>query len=159
MVHTETIIRDAEVNYSGTFDLKEFLSVVKKFFGRYDYDLDEKLYETKPKDDLKSTFIRWNFSRRLDDYNKGSIRLEIKLDNYEEARIEGKKVVKGNLKLKINSEVIRDYEDKWKKSPIEKFFRAIYDLYIGREREDKVSKSVKELTENFRTEIKKYFNV
>lgn len=159
MVHTERVVRDIELNYSGVFDLKEFLNLTKKVLGRYDYDLDEKLYETKTKDDLKNTTIKWQFDRRLDDYNKGVVKLKININNYSENYIEGKKVVKGDLNVKLNGEVIRDYEDKWKKLPTRKFFRALYDQYIGKEREDNITRSVKDMVELFRKEFKKYFNI
>ena len=159
MVHTEKVARDIELNYSGVFDMKEFLNLTKKILGGYDYDLDEKLYETKTKDDSKNTTIKWQFDRRLDDYNKGVVKMQIKINNYSESYIEGRKVVKGDMNVKINGEVIRDYEDKWKKLPARRFFRALYDQYIAKEREDTIAKSVKDIIETFRKEFKKYFNI
>ena len=54
MVQTEKVVKDLEMNYSGVFDLKEFLDIIKKYFDRHNYDLDEKSYDTKTKDDTKN---------------------------------------------------------------------------------------------------------
>ena len=159
MVHTERIVRDLELTYTGVFDLKEFLNLIKKFFGRYDYDLDEKQYDTKSKEDTNDTTIKWEFDRRLDDYNKGKVKLTIKINNYTEAYLGEKRVVNGEINIKINGEMIRDYEEKWKRLPTRRFFRALYDQYIGKEREDIVTSSLKDMIESFRKEVKKYFKI
>ena len=44
MVYTDRIVKDLEMSYTGIFDLKEFLNIMKKLFDRYNYDLDEKNY-------------------------------------------------------------------------------------------------------------------
>ena len=155
MVHTEKVVKDLEINYSGVFDLKEFLDVVKKYFERNDYFLDEKSYDTKTKDDTKNTFMRWQFERKLDDYNKSVIKINIKESNYTENYLDGKKVIKGDINLKINAELNRDYDDHWKGPMWKKFFRSIYDQYIAEERQDKVKGSIKTLIEGLRKDVKK----
>ena len=159
MVHTEKIVKDLEISYSGVFDLKEFLNIIKKYFERHSYSLSEKVYDTKTKDDAKITMMKWEFDRRLDDYNKGIVKLVIKINNYTENYLQGKKVVKGDITLKINAELNRDHEQKWKGSMTKKFFRSLYDQYIAVDRQDRVKDALKDLTEGFRKEVKKYFNI
>ncbi|MBI2148501.1 hypothetical protein HYU23_02380 [Candidatus Woesearchaeota archaeon] len=159
MVHTDKIVRDLEFIHEGVFDFKELLRIMKEFFSRHDYDIDEKLYDTKNKNDLKTTTIKWNADRKVDDYNKCIVKLAINIGDYKEGYVDGIKVVDGKLKITFNAEVERDYDEKWKKSPTKKFFRAIYEKYITEAKQSKVDNNLRNLVENLRKEIKQYFSV
>lgn len=156
MVHTDKIVRDLEYSYQGVFDFKELLSIMKKFFARYNYDVDEKLYDTKVKGDFRNTKIKWTCDRKVDDYNKCVVKLGIDLNDYKEGNVDSTKVIDGKLKIMFNAEVERDYGEKWKKSPAKRFFRAIYEKYVSEAKQSKVDNNLKELVESLRKEIKQY---
>lgn len=159
MVHTDKIVKDLEFVYEGVFDFKEFLSIVKAFFKRHDYDVDEKLYSTNVKADLKNTKIKWNAERKVDDYNKCVIKVGVDLSNYKEGYVDSVKVVDGKLKITFNADVERDYGEKWKKSPTKKFIRAIYEKYISEAKQSKIDSNLKALVEDLRKEIKQHLSV
>ena len=157
MVHKDKIITELEFSHEGVFDFKEFLHMIKSFFSRYNYDFDEKVYESKNKGDLKTTRFKWAFDRKLDDYNKAVVKLGIGLEDYKEGYSDGIKIVDGKLKVKFDAEVERDYNEDWKKQPTKKFIRAVFDKYVSAHKQKKVDDSVKDLVENLRREIKQYF--
>ena len=159
MVHTDRIVKDLDLVYEGVFDFKEFISFLKDYFKRNDYDIDEKLYDTKIKNGLKSTKIKWECDRKLDDYNKALAKLSIELIDYKEGYVDGIKVVDGKIKLGFNGDLERDYDAKWKVTPKKRFIRAIYDKYVKTEKQSTVEGNLKSLIENLLKEVKQYFKV
>ena len=159
MVHTDKIVKELEISHEGVLDFKEFLHTIKDFFKRHNYDLTEKAYETKNIENLKNTTIKWEFDRKVDDYNQCFAKLKIELSKYKEGYVDSKKVVDGNIKITIEGDIVRDYDLKWKTAPVKKFMRAIYDKYIAEEKQDRIAKELKSIIENLRKEIKQYLNI
>lgn len=157
MVHTDKIVSDLEFAYEGVFDFKEFLSYLKGFFKRYDYDLDEKVYNLKVKEGLKTTKIKWATEKKLDDYNKSKIKVKINLADYKESYVDGTKLADGNLKIEIEAEIEKDYEDQWKTAPPKKLMRGIYEKYIASAKQNKTNSLVKSTVDDLMKEIKQYF--
>ncbi len=157
--HIDKIIKDLELSYQGVFDFKQLVAMLKQFFKRYNYDITEKAYEEKPKGDLKNTVIKWDTDRKLDDYNKAVVKVEMNLSDYKEGYVDGSKIVDGNFKFKINAEMERDYDDKWQKSAYKKFFRAVYEKFVTGEKQKSVDNSVKDLVENLKKEVKQYLKI
>lgn len=158
MVHTDKVVKDLGISYEGVFDFKEILQVIKEFLSRGNYDLDEKLYDTKVKGDFKNTIIIWAADRKVDDYNKCVVKIGINLSDYKEGHVDGVKVVDGKLKIGFNADVERDYDEKWKKSPTKKFIRAVYEKYIVEGKQSKIDSNLKTFVENLRKEIKQHLN-
>ena len=156
MVHTDKIVKDLEFSYEGVFDFKELLSVIREYLKRHDYDIDEKLYNTSVKDDLKSTKIKWNADRKVDDYNKCVVKLTVDLGDYKEGYVDGAKVADGKLKVTFNAEVERDYGEKWKKNPTKRFIRAVYEKYVTEAKQSKIDGNLKNLIDGLKKEIKQY---
>ncbi|MBS3174530.1 hypothetical protein J4440_01495 [Candidatus Woesearchaeota archaeon] len=159
MVHTDKIVKDLELLHEGVFDLKELLNIIKEFFKRHDYDLTEKSYNSTTKDGLKTTVLKWDFDRKVDDYNQCFAKLSIELNNYKEGFVDAKKVIDGRLKFVINAEIQRDYDQKWKTNPLRKIARAVYDRYVIEEKQDRVSKELKSIIDNLKKEIKQYLGI
>ncbi len=156
MVHTDKVTKEMEISHTGILDFKEFLQMIKDFFGNYNYDITEKVYDTKSTDGLKNTLIKWDADRKLDDYNKAVFKLTFILNDYKELYVEKKKVTDGNFKIKIEVEMERDYDENWKKAPTKRFLRAIYDKYIVEKKQSNIDKEAKETVQRLREQIKKY---
>ena len=156
MVHTDKIVKELEIAHTGVLDFKEFLQMLKDFFGNYNYDITEKVYDTKTIEGLKTTTIKWDADRKLDDYNKGIFKLTFSLNDYKDTYVEKKKVIDGKFKLKLEVEMERDYDENWKKVPTRRFLRSIYDKYIAEKKQSKVDKEVKETLQRLREQVKKY---
>ena len=97
--------------------------------------------------------------RKYNDYSEGIINVTIELTNYKEGYADGKKIVEGDLKVKINGEMNRDYGDKWKNSTPKIFFRAIYDKYVVNVKEGIADSELKKTIKNLIAEIKQYLQI
>ena len=160
MPHADLIVPSFDLKHSGALDFKDFLKMFKGFFKKYDYDVDEKLYDTKTDSTgSKTTIIKWACDKKVDDYNKIFIKPSIILNSYKEAVVDGVKVIDGNLKVNIKVEIERDYDEKWKVSPVLRFFRSLYEKYVSDEKQDKITKEAKSVFENLKKELKQYLNV
>jgi len=157
MPHTDLVIKELEIVHEGTIDFKDFLKFMKGFMEKYDYDIEEKSYETKTKNGLKNTTIKWVCDRKIDDYNKILIKPKILLNDYKEGSVDGRRVTQGELIIKIKVEIERDYDEEWKGLPIIKFFRSIYEKYISESKQAKVDSESKDIVNKLRTEINQYF--
>lgn len=157
MVHKDKIIKDIEFNYEGVFDFREFLHLLRAFFKRYDYDIDEKVYALSKKGGLNNTKIKWDCDRKLDDYNHAYIKPTINLRDYKESYVNGAKVVDGKLSVEVDAEVERDYSEQWKKHPTKKFVRAVYEKYVVSGKQKNVDNAVRNLVQNLIAEMKQYF--
>ena len=157
MVHKDKLAEKVEFDYEGVLDFKEVLSIIKDFVKRYGYDLIEKIYDTKSKEGLKTTNIKWTFEKELDDYNKATIDFRINLIDYKESYAGGTKAVEGRLQVTAMPIMERDYEEQWKKAPTKKFIRAIYDKYVAKEKQNKADKYLKDTIKDLMKEMKDYF--
>lgn len=157
MTHTDKIIRDLEFVHEGVFDFKDFLQLLKAFFKRYNYDVDEKLYDNKIKNGMRNLKIKWTCDRKVDDYNKCIIKLTLDLKDGKEGVVDGLKVVDGQLKVTYNAEIERDYDEKWKVAPAKRFLRSLYDKYVSGIKQSKIDTGLKDLVETLKKEVKQYF--
>ncbi len=155
----DIIVSGIELSYSGSVDSKEMQDLVKKWLKKNGYNPAEKGFETKTLESGKTTVMRWEADKRVDDYHKLLIRPTISISNYREVKVEGKKITEGNVKIKLEGEIERDYEETWKGTPLKRFFRAFFDKFLASEKEDKVAKLIKKETGALADELKKYFAI
>ena len=159
MPHKDLIIDELTIEHEGVIDFKDFLKFLKLFMKKYDYNIDENIYETKTsKQELKTTLIVWGCDRKVDDYNKIIIKPKIILSDYKEGTIDRKKIIEGKIEISIKVEIERDYDENWKKSPIKRFFRAVYDKYVVEAKQEKINSEAKNIVSKLKTEINQYFN-
>lgn len=161
MVETDFIVKDLSVSYSGVFNLKEFYKYIKRWFkddGRYQ-DINEKLYEEDRRGDLKITNIKIEAKKRVDDYTKFVIKTTINASDYEDVTVKGKDMQKGDLKVKFNAEIEKDYEERWVEKPFRKFFRGLYDKFMIGFKVDALTKELTDEAYDLYNEVKKYLNL
>ncbi len=158
MVHADLVIPKIEFNYEGVFDFNELLSLIKDFLKSYNYDITEKRFTTKRKDNLKTINIRWSIDKKLDDYNKAVVDFRINLTDFKEMYVDDKKVVEGNLQVIALGIMARDYGEQWKTAPSKRFIRAVYDKYVAKPKLKKIDDSFINMVKDLMKEIKNYFN-
>lgn len=156
---TDKVVKGVEVTYEGVFDLHDFLDSLKKWFKSKGYDVTEKLYESKAKATLKSIKIKWECDRKPTDYDKYIIKLGIDCSDLNEGEVDKVKVVEGKVKVSVEAEHEKDYDEKWRGKPTLNFFRAIYDKFVIEEKENAIAKNLKKDTDSLVSEVKNYFNI
>ncbi len=149
------------VKYSGIFDFKQVYDFGKKILKEKGYDVfEEENYGEKISGKIDS--IKWKCLKKVSDYFKArlSIKLSGKITSVKAKK--GRKKVnmnKGNLTIKVTSLLIKDYEGDWEESPINKFFREIYDSWIITGRVSKYKKKVRDDAEQFLSEMREYLGM
>lgn len=149
-----------KVGYDGVFDFNEFYKVLVKWSDHYRYDWIESESKVKPKEDGKEIYIKWNLERKVSDYVKFHIDIDIWGSKIKEGIIKGKKkrINKGQVTVRFSSWIERDYENNWGK-PFLSFIRDIYDKLVQRDRYKECEDSVYEEVHRIVEEVKKFFDI
>ncbi len=162
MAESDTIF-DQSVKHKGFFNYTDLYNFCFNWFKDNGYKLFEKAYTEKLSSFGKEVVIEWNAKKKISDY----FRLEIKAKwhilgmNDAEIMIEDRKekTNKGEVKIAIKGELVRDYEENWDKTPFYKFLRGIYDKYIIRTTMDDYEDKVMDDATDFYNEIKAFLNL
>lgn len=158
MVKVADPVASIEFVYVGPVDIKDMQDFLKKWLKKNNYDPVEKNYETRGAGEAKNTVLKWEADKKVDDYHRFILKPEISVNNYKDVKIEGKKLVDGEVKVKIAAELERDYEENWKGDPLKKFFRGFFDKFIANEKENELSKLLKKEAGEFTEALKSYFS-
>ena len=159
MAEEDYVIRDLKLGYSGILDFNELYKLLKSWFSSHKYVLAEADYNDVFKGELKDMRIKFKADRMVDDYHKFTIEVGITIENHEVVVNKNKKFCKGNLKLKFESYVVRDYEETWEGRPVQKFFRGLYDKFVAGEKGSELNKELKEETYEIFNEVKSFLNL
>ncbi|MFA5484751.1 MAG: hypothetical protein WC260_00655 [Candidatus Pacearchaeota archaeon] len=124
------------IKKKGYWNYSELYSFCFNWLKDNGYGIKESEYVEKLSDFGKEIQLKWEGSRKVTDYFKFVINVEWHILGMSDAVIErdGKqeKTNKGEIKLSVSADLVKDYEDNWDKKPMIKFMRGIYDKYIIR---------------------------
>ncbi len=127
------------------------------------YGVKESEYVEKLSDFGKEIQLKWEGGRRVTDYFKFVIKVEWHILGMTDAVIErdGKqeKTNKGEIKLSISADLVKDYEDNWDKKPMIKFMRGIYDKYIIRTTIDNYEDLLKSDFKEYISQVKSFLEL
>lgn len=127
------------------------------------YGVKESEYVEKLSDFGKEIQLKWEGGRRVTDYFKFVIKVEWHILGMTDAVIErdGKqeKTNKGEIKLSISADLVKDYEDNWDKKPMVKFMRGIYDKYIIRTTIDNYGDVLKDDFKEYISQVKSFLEL
>ena len=135
-----------KLEYTGTFEKKEFATVLRDAVEGFGYSISERDV-TGGSGKLK---FSWICERNLDGYTKAVI--DIKSDLKAK---EGETTVLVDIKAKL----FTDYKNKWEKHPMQKIIKEIYDSTIYRStlknNKDKINNEVMLVIDS----VKQFFNM
>ena len=158
MAEIDYVVRNLELRYSGVFNLLEVYKIIKDFFKDNGYLLMEREHEEKRKE-LKGTKIKFEASKKVDDYNKLVIRTRVDAGDYEDVDVKNKRLAKGSLTISFDTYIERDYEGYYENKPLRKFLRVIYDRYIVGAKHEKYEKELKDEVYELYNELKEFLNL
>ena len=151
------------IKKKGYFNFNGFYTFCFDWFGNEGFDLYEDEYTEKLSDFGKEIIIKWKAEKKITDYFKFQLKIDWHILGMNSAEIErdGKKekTNKGDLKLKIKSEFVRDYENRWEKKPMNKFMRGIYEKYIIRTTVDEYENRLAGKSSQFVSEVKAFLEL
>lgn len=160
MGEKEAIILGAKIKWVGVIDLAVFYKKLQEWLKIKKYDMVEKKYVEKIRPNGKQIEIVWESKRKDLDYFNLVITTKFFMTGVSEAEIEkeGKrlKLNKIDAELEIDSDVVKDPENKWENKP---YVRNIYEKYIIKEKIDEAKKECYKNTYDLIEEIKNYFSL
>ena len=159
MAEKDMIVKGISIKYDSPFNMMDLYNSLKSWFDINRYVFYETTYNEKATGDKKSLMIGWMGTKELDDYTKIELKAEIQLDNYEIIKTESEKLTKGQLNLKFKSMMVTDYEEKWDKKPLLKFFKAISDKYFMTNKFSIYKKEIKDDTYDIYNKTKSFLNL
>jgi hypothetical protein len=159
MAEKDMIVKGISIKYNSPFNMIDLYNSLKSWFDINRYTFYETSYDEKATGDKKSLTIRWVGTKELDDYTQVELKAEIELNDYEIIKAESEKLTKGKLKLKFTSLMVTDYEEKWDKNPLSKFFKAISDKYFEANKFSIYKKEIKNDTYDIYNKTKSFLNL
>lgn len=118
----------------GYWNYKDFYNFCFGWLKDNGYKVKEDDYTEKNSDIGKEIILSWDASKKVTDYFKYTISLKWHILGMVPIEIEraGKveKTNKGEVKIDITADVVKDYDNKWEAKPYVKIMRGFYDKYI-----------------------------
>ncbi|MBU1199325.1 MAG: hypothetical protein KKF46_04780 [Nanoarchaeota archaeon] len=163
MAEKKIIIVDKTMSFEGLFDLKDLFKTIMKWFGEHNYDMwENKNYEEVYEDGKKITCELLPY-KKVTDYHKLEIRVFIVCENLKEVEIElkgvKKKLLKGDVNITFDANLMTDYENRWEGRATYFFFRTLIDKFIYKQQTDQYEREVVKDCNELEEEIKAYLNM
>jgi len=114
------------IRQKADFNLKQLYKTFHDFSQEHKYKFNEKNFTRKDKSDGSEYQIEWVFERKVTQFIKFKIDVEI----WSLRTTEEKEMFKGDLEMNFNAVMEMDYEHKWEKNNFTKLLRKIYIYYI-----------------------------
>jgi hypothetical protein len=163
MSEVDYVVRELKLKEKAIIDIKELYNMLKDWFDLKKFYLLEKDYSDITKEDKKDIKIKWDASKKVDEYNLFEIGVSIKLKDHKVVEVKkGNKTHKMSdcvLEISFDSDIKRDYEEKWEDKPFRKFIRGLQDKFMNQDRDAKIKEELKELTYELFNETKAFLNL
>tara|TARA_Y100000310_G_scaffold343359_1_gene450597 strand:+ start:5901 stop:6374 length:474 start_codon:yes stop_codon:yes gene_type:complete len=132
------VTQEIKVSHKAKLNMADLYSVLKKWFEKHDYSVNEKEYSDSGGGNFK---VKWATSKEIDDYHKYNIDVTIKGKDCKVVEEKGDKLVEGKVEVTFEAYVEFDYDEKWG-SPIRRFFRDSYDKWIMGDKTDEIKQGL-----------------
>ena len=136
MAERRLVIDHMKLSYEGLFDLHELYSLINQWLKDKGFDLREARNQEHVKPGGKFIELELLPWKKITDYARHVIRVNIKVLNLKDAVIEeDQKRVKlntGMINIVMDGYLDTDYEDRWESRPFYFFIRTLFDKFIYR---------------------------
>src|SRR3989338_3059033 len=109
------------------FDSEAVYKIARKAGEDLRYTFVEKEQSLKPEKYGHERKFEFKYEKKLDAFGKGEITVEIKFENLNKVKREGKQLDKGDVDLTLTANVILDYKNEWW---MRKLRRSLLDFYL-----------------------------
>lgn len=142
MAEEETVF-SSKIKYTGVFQFQAFYEFCYNWLREETgLDISERKYSEKLTGDSKSVEVEWEGLRKLTDYFRFRAKIKMTIHNMVKVEINqgGVKVNanKGQIEVKVEGILQRDYQGKFEMTAFQKFLRGIYEKWV-----------IKSMTDNF----------
>ena len=154
---------DESLKHKGFYNYSDLYNFCFRWLKEEGYLVSEDEYTEKLTAGGKDVKIKWVARKRISDYYRNVITLKWQIIAQNDVEVEenGKKIKtnKGDLKIKFEGDLEKDWEDNWDRTPFWKSMRSIYDKYIIRNTTEEYEDKLIDKTEAFVEEVKAFLNL
>lgn len=151
------------VKFKGFFSYSDLYNFCYNWFKDNKYKLVENSYTEKLSGFGKEIAIDWGAKKKVSDYFKEEISIKWHILGMNDAEVmigdKKEKTNKGDLKIVISADLVRDYEENWDKTPFYKALRGIYDKYIIRNTKDQYEGRLGDVANEFYEDLKAFLKL
>lgn len=162
MGESDKIIRGRVVSRENVaININKFYKMIKRYLSdeKSYNDYNEKSYEETVSNGLKTTKIKFEAKKKIDDYTEFKLEFSINMGDYKMTLFRGEKLAKGNLKIEFDASLENDYKEKWEKGIFNRLVRGFYDKLVLASHFNKLSEEIKEECLDTVDMVKEYLNM
>lgn len=163
MPERQIVVDNERLSYSGIFDIKEIMKIIKDWAKDKAYFMIESSHTESVKEDGKYADIKLEPFKKLTDYAKSKVKIRITVDQAKDrvVDIDGKKVkmYEGRVGFLFDGILETDYEARWEGKPVFYFLRTIFEKYVYAPFISKFEQTVKNDVDFLKTQLKSYLNM
>jgi len=162
MVEREIIVKET-FKHKGMGNFKDFYGFMFNWLIDEGFVKTEKIYSETISGDSKSVEFKWEAQRELSDSHRAQVEVVTKAKGLKDIEIEidGKRKRAQEFEIEVNVKGVleKDYQNKWGTSSTQKFFKGIYNKFVIPELNDKMVGEVNDYVQNFKEEMKAFFDL
>ena len=154
----------SSIKYSGIFSFKDFYQFCYNWLKEeVGLAISEDKYEEKIAGDSKKIEVIWQGKRKMTDYFRFDAKISFVIENLTRTEIQqGSAKISTNtgaIKVKVNADLVRDYEGKFEKTAFQKFLRSIYEKWVIPSRVEQFKDKIVEKCDEFLSQAKAYLDL
>lgn len=159
----DVLFDNYKLKQDSIFDLGELYKSIFRWFDVNGYSFYEKEYNDIDEPGGKHLEIYWYTEKKIDLYVKFVIEVSYLVLNMQKIELEkgGVKIKtnKGSIEFRITAYLMKDYDDKWSKSAMQKKMRYVYDRFIIKKRIDKLEVELVKDVNSLIDELKSFLDI
>ncbi len=163
MAETLTVVDGRRLEYEGLFDPRELYTIIDQMFKQHSFDKHEFKNVEQVYKGYKQLEMDLRPYKRLSDYYRTEIRIEIIGRKLKEVVVEKKglkkKLYNGKLEIIFTSFLITDYEGAWETKPFYYLIRMLIDKFVYKAYTREVQNEIIKLTNEVYDELRSYLNM
>lgn len=163
MAERRLVVDHLRLKYEGLFNATELYKLIDKWLNEKAYDKRELRNEEHVKPDGKYVELILMPWKKISDYARHVIRIEIRMHKLKEVVVErdGQRVRmnQGRVDMIFDGYLDTDYEDRWEQKPFYFFMRTLFDKFIYRTYSTQFEELLVENISQLHTLIKSFLNL
>ena len=159
MPERDYVDQTLEVKHKGVFNFDELYKTLAKWLKMYKYTIQENEYKDYKEDGKNMVYVKWEAPKKVTDYIKYVIEVELTVNDYREVIVEKKKNLEGQVTLRFSGFLLKDYEETWSRKGLMKFMREVYDKFMIGSKLAAMEKELRDDLYKLVNEVKSYLNL
>lgn len=158
-------VYSSKLKYSGIFNFKEFYQFCYQYLSEEKglTDIYEKEYSEKISGSEKELKVEWEAEKYVTDYFEFLIKVTFEVKRMTQVEITRGGVKestnKGDLKISVKGDLVKDYDSKFETSAKMKIWRSIYEKWIIAQRVEAYEDKISSICDDFLGEAKAFLDL